>query len=188
MREGQNIALKAALALVLMAGASACERKETGPELSAEPTAPVAATPVPAATQDPDAIRPLFTLAGGDENGDGKLSSAEYATASAKLFQSIDADGDGSIGLGELDAARSALRMTDETSSEKLIAASDNDRDGKLTLAEFVASSNARFQRADANQDGFLDQSEWMKTHPPDASDAPPNTVEMMKAGAADKN
>ena len=153
------------LALALGASSlalSGCDAKETGPEAQdTTATAPVVATPVPAAIADPAATKPLLSFAGMDADGNGVVTSAENAKASQAIFQAMDLDKDGSVTLAEMDAARDAIGRGPTISSEKLIEASDSDHDGKLTLGEWVAASNARFARFDSDKDDSLTLAEW---------------------------
>ena len=139
---------------------SGCE-KETGPELATPDSAPETASPVPKATDDPAAVRPLASFAGMDDNGDGLVSSVEHAKAVQAIFTMMDADRDGLVTVAEMDAARDAVGGSTEVSSEKKIEAGDSDNDGRLTLAEFVGGANALFARMDLNNDDMLDRAEW---------------------------
>ena len=151
-----------ALALGAAVALTGCDAKETGPEAqNPTATAPVVATPVPAAIADPAATKPLLSFAGMDADGNGLVTSAENAKASQTIFQAMDLDKDGAVTLPEMDAARDAIGERPEFSSEKLIEAADADHDGKLTLGEWVAGSNARFARFDTDKDDALTPAEW---------------------------
>lgn len=151
-----------ALALGAAVALAGCDAKETGPEAQdTTATAPVVATPVPAAIADPAATKPLLSFAGMDADGNGVVTSAENAKASQTIFQAMDLDKDGAVTLAEMDAARDAIGERPEFSSEKLIEAADADHDGKLTLGEWVAASNARFARFDTDKDDALTPAEW---------------------------
>ena len=162
-----------ALALGVFAALAGCDAKETGPEAQdTAAVAPAVATPVPPATADPAATKPLLSFAGMDADGNGLVTSAENAKASQTIFQAMDLDNDGAVTLTEMDAARDAIGERPEFSSEKLIEAADSDHDGKLTLGEWVAASNARFARFDANKDDALTLAEWQTGV---AAEMPPN-------------
>ena len=156
-------AIAAGIAVLMLAG---CGGKETGPEeAAATDSIPATATPVAAATADPAAAKPLASFAGMDGDGDGFVSSAEHAKATQTMFQMMDADANGSVSVGEMDAARDAVGGSTALSSEKKIATLDSDGDGKLTLAEHVAGANAMFAKMDANADDRLDRAEWDRGH-----------------------
>ncbi|MDP3676472.1 MAG: EF-hand domain-containing protein [Novosphingobium sp.] len=155
--------IAAAIAVLTLA---ACQpSKDTGPQDEQSQGVPAVATPVPPATADPAAAKPLSSFAGMDADGDGIVTSAEHANAAQTMFRMMDGDADGTVTVAEMDAARTAIGGSAALSSEKKIAAVDSDRDGKLTLAEHVAGSNTMFAGMDANKDGRLDRAEWDKGH-----------------------
>lgn len=172
-----RVTLAVAGALILLGG---CQNTETGPDdYDTAAAAPAVATPMPAITADPEAAKPLTSFEGKDGNGDGVISQAEYAKAAQSIFQRMDADGNGTVTVQEMDAARTALGMSHpELSSEKVIEQADSDGDGKLTLSEWMASANAQFAAMDTNKDGSIDHLEWDTAHPeatptPEASATP---------------
>jgi Ca2+-binding EF-hand superfamily protein len=128
-------------------------------------TAPVVA-PAPAVTAVPPTVHPLSDFATLDANHDGRISSAEYARAAQSLFEMIDMEHDGTVTLQELEAARGVLGDLDGLDPKRILALADADQDGKLTLGEWMAFNNARFDRIDANDDGFIDRAEWNAPHP----------------------
>lgn len=157
---------RALIAVLTVLALGACEaRKETGPEEKAVTPAPEVAAPVVPAVVDPAAARPLESFSGMDVDGDGFISSAEYAKAAQTMFRLTDADHDGLITVAEMDAAERAVSDGATPSSEKTIAASDGDGDGQLTLAEYVGGSNGLFAKIDANADTRLDRAEWDAAH-----------------------
>lgn len=89
-----------------------------------------------------------------DANGDGVVSRAENQAAAERGFARMDADQDGAIGPEE--QARIARMM----GGRNILAPADLDKDGKVSKAEFVKASAYRFDQADANGDGRLDQAE----------------------------
>lgn len=165
MRQVLTTVMRASAAALLLSLAC-CGPKRTGPDSNASPEAPDIASPVPVAAADPGAVRALIDFTGADSNHDGKISSAEYAAATARMFGAIDAADDGTITAAEMEAAQVALKLPAAGQSAQIIAAADNDGDGKLTLAEFIARSNSRFVEMDKNADGQLDPNEWTLGHP----------------------
>lgn len=150
--------------LIALAG---CEHKETGPEeQDTRTTAPVVASPAPAVTAVPPTVHPLSDFDRLDANHDGRISSAEYARAAQSLFEMIDMEHDGTVTLQELEAARGVLGDLDGLDAKRILALADADEDGKLTLGEWMAFNNVRFDRIDANDDGFIDRAEWNAPHP----------------------
>ena len=94
-------------------------------------------------------------LRAADANGDGLLSRTEVAALPrlAERFDAIDANKDGQISFEELKAARVAMRAD---RMAKMIARADTDGDGKVSRAEALAKATERFDRVDADKDGFL--------------------------------
>lgn len=156
---------------------ASCDGKETGPDTQASPEVPDVAAPMPPASSKPDLARWNLGFEGTDGDADGRISSGEYAASSTRLFSSMDADENGGLTVGELDAARAAMKITTGPSSEKLIERADNDGDDMLTLAEFVADVNARFAKADTDGDGFLSQEEFLAGHPEVRQESQPPTA-----------
>ena len=98
-------------------------------------------------------------LKAADTNGDGLISQAE-AQALPRLagrFQAIDVNGDGQLSRDELRFARGkAMRAG-------FVRALDKDGDGKVSKAEALAKAEERFDRADANKDGYLRAESWRR-------------------------
>ncbi|MEO7743568.1 MAG: EF-hand domain-containing protein [Usitatibacter sp.] len=97
----------------------------------------------------------LERLKAADTNGDGFISRSEAAALPrlAEHFDQIDANHDGRVSFEELRAFHAANRGAHRKSMMKRI---DTDGDGKISKAEALAAAAARFDRADANKDGFL--------------------------------
>lgn len=173
-----RIGALAGLAAPILLLAACGEEKMSGPEPKVSPHVPDVAPPVPAATAAPDVARQDLAFEGADTNGDGLVSSAEYAASANRMFRSMDADRNGTLTVAELDSARDAMQIVGGPSSEKLIQRADNDRDNKLTLAEFIADVNARFALADRNKDGSLTPAEFYSGHPEVPQPAASNVAE----------
>ncbi|HTM82138.1 EF-hand domain-containing protein [Asticcacaulis sp.] len=92
-----------------------------------------------------------------DTNKDGVLDKSEAKGRLAKAFDEIDLNKDGKVTKDELKAGWQAQR-TDRQAQR--LARIDTDKDGKVSWAESEAQAKARFDKADANHDGFLDASE----------------------------
>ena len=144
-----------------------CKQKETGPDVGARATAPAVAPPLPPVTAVPGDEHPMAGFERLDRDRDGRIVSAEHAQAAQSLFEMIDMQHDGNLGIDELKAAGPALADIDGLTAEKLLAIADADHDGKLTLSEWMAFANARFGMLDRNGDGVIDRTEWDAPHPP---------------------
>ena len=96
-----------------------------------------------------------------DTNGDGAISRAEAQALPrlAQRFDTLDANRDGQLTREEFRAARGHAMRTG------FIRHLDKDGDGKVSKAEALAQAEARFNRADANQDGFLTAEEVPARH-----------------------
>lgn len=103
------------------------------------------------------AAMPQFAVAAGDDaksafertdfNADGKISFEEYRNRSVKVFNDLDANGDGRL-------------TTDEQPSAKDARGQPAVR-GTVTVEAFSDSLLDHFEQADANKDGFLSIEEW---------------------------
>ena len=108
-----------------------------------------------------------------DSDGDGKLTSGEFASPNAKTkfyeiaqsnFRVYDADGDGFLSLGEFQ-----LTPEQHPTTDTLFEGLDDDDNGHLTRQESVRFTPAGqlglarrlFKERDGNNDGSLDQSEY---------------------------
>lgn len=94
----------------------------------------------------------LERLKAADTNGDGFISRAEAGALPriAERFDAIDANRDGQVSIEELRASHAKHR------GEGQLKRLDTDGDGKMSKAEALAKASERFDRADANKDGFL--------------------------------
>jgi hypothetical protein len=113
-----------------------------------------------------------------DTDGDGRISRAEAAAAADTRFARMDANGDGKLtpeemgprgGRGGSDmppppppavADAAAPPPARGMGGGRGIRRADADGNGSLTRDEFRALEMRRFDRLDANQDGFIDQGE----------------------------
>ena len=94
-------------------------------------------------------------LKAADTNADGLISKSEAAALPriAERFDQIDANRDGQVSFEELRAFHASHRGGH---GKKMLKMVDTDKDGKVSKAEALAAAAARFDRADANKDGFL--------------------------------
>ena len=115
-----------------------------------------AATVVMAHPEGQDRGAKFERLRAADTNGDGLLSRAEAAALPrlAERFESIDANADGQVSFDELRGARHKAR--DGKGGERFLKRLDADNDGKVSKAEALAKATERFDRVDANKDGFI--------------------------------
>lgn len=92
-----------------------------------------------------------------DRNGDGKVSRDEYDGDA--FFRLVDADHNYRVSVDEVQTALGPQRDGEFSAAEWLRIA-DQNGDGELSAEEMRRSSEMRFQRLDANQDGNLELSE----------------------------
>jgi hypothetical protein len=104
-------------------------------------------------------------LRAADTNADGLLSRAEAAALPriAERFDAIDANADGQVSFDELRSSRHKARG--EKRGERFLKRLDADNDGKVSKAEALAKATERFDRADANKDGFVTAEELAARH-----------------------
>ena len=119
-----------------------------------------------------------------DANGDGVLNAADREAHKAQRFAKVDTDGNGQLSQAELDAAREAHKgkrgdMAQGPGAGKegrkgkhggpggrggkrgdmakaMMMRADKDGDKAISKAEFTAAALARFDAADANDDGTV--------------------------------
>lgn len=109
-----------------------------------------------------------------DTNNDGSISLAEATATATAMFQRLDANGDGKLEAGEMrqrhgkrghramapdGEARPAPGRGGGLGAMALMRA-DTNGDGRISREEHRAQSDQRFDRMDANRDGFVDQAE----------------------------
>ncbi|MCX2920966.1 hypothetical protein ORK51_12345 [Stenotrophomonas rhizophila] len=92
-----------------------------------------------------------------DRNGDGKVSRDEYDGDA--FFRVVDADHNYRVSVDEVQAVLGPQR-DGEFSAAEWVRIADQNGDGELSAEEMRRSSEMRFQRLDANQDGNLELSE----------------------------
>jgi Ca2+-binding EF-hand superfamily protein len=85
-----------------------------------------------------------------DPDNDGTLDIGEVKNAASAMFAKLDPDHDGTLDARELRGRLSA----------KELAAADPDHDGTLTLTEYLAVVEQRFNAANPDNDGTLDARE----------------------------
>ena len=85
-----------------------------------------------------------------DTDNDGTLDLGEVKKAASAVFAKLDRDHEGTLDRRELAGRLSA----------KELAAADPDHDGTLTLDEYLAVVEQRFHAADPDNDGTLDAKE----------------------------
>ena len=85
-----------------------------------------------------------------DTDNDGTLDLGEVKKAASALFAKLDRDHEGTLDRRELAGRLSA----------KELAAADPDHDGTLTMDEYLAVVEQRFHAADRDNDGTLDAKE----------------------------
>ena len=96
-----------------------------------------------------------------DLNKDGVITRQEAQEARAQRFGKIDADGDGTVTVAEIDKAiEKKLRRMQVRLRYKMLSRLDSDGDGQVTKEEFDAKPMRFFDRADRNGDGQVTKQE----------------------------
>lgn len=104
-----------------------------------------------------------------DADGDGELTEAEMAAARATRksdrFARADADGNGKLSQDEVKSRhgkRGGKGMRGHRGGRGMSMMRDADTDGdqKISKAEFTTAAIARFEKADANNDGKVTEEE----------------------------
>jgi len=94
-----------------------------------------------------------------DANGDGAIARDEFDASHDKRFKEMDANGDGKISRDEMDAGRKKMM---EKSMDKHFDEADANHDGALTREEAknMPMLSSRFDEVDANHDGKVSREE----------------------------
>lgn len=102
-----------------------------------------------------------------DTNADGVVTRAEAEAAAVertrKLFDSLDADKNGTLTRQEIDAAREKRHDAMREQAEERFKAADTDGDGRLSKAEAeqgMPMLAKRFDALDTDKDGALTSEE----------------------------
>jgi len=117
-----------------------------------------------------------------DANHDGILTREEMLADVDQRFSSMDTNHDGKIDAAERDAARQAtMARRDGDGGGRGWGGRRGGGDGDITLDEQRAQATRRFDMADANHDGKIDQAErdamrerMMQMRGPDGRRGPP--------------
>ncbi|WP_265518050.1 EF-hand domain-containing protein [Nitratireductor luteus] len=93
-----------------------------------------------------------------DADGDGTLSSEEFGAMRLGKLQEADADTDGK--LSEAEIVDLLMQREYERKARRAVQMLDVDGDGEVTIAEIEGRQAKRFALLDRNDDGALDQNE----------------------------
>jgi hypothetical protein len=104
-----------------------------------------------------------------DANDDGVLDQADRAERQRAMFARIDADNNGTISFEEFSAVREQHQGRGAErrgpGAREMGRAADSNGDGTVTRAEFTSAALARFDGADADNDGTLGPEERPARH-----------------------
>lgn len=92
-----------------------------------------------------------------DADGDGRITVEELRAARMEVFERADTDGDGVLSVEEYTAHLETMRM--ERMAERMarrLARYDADGDGQVTAEEFAAAQDHWFQRFDRDGTGSI--------------------------------
>ncbi len=93
----------------------------------------------------PKADDPKQSFAIADEDGDGRVTQAEYRLRKVDVFDKKDVDRDQTLSRNEIPVLK-----------QSAFDAADSNGDGKLSAYEFIQADFAKFDNFDENQDGVI--------------------------------
>jgi Ca2+-binding EF-hand superfamily protein len=104
-----------------------------------------------------------------DANGDGTISPDEHAAAASAMFEKMDTNADGKVTAAEMTAAHQNMTgkkagKGELTAAEK-IKIVDTNGDGVLTADEHAAAAKTMFDKMDTDHDGHLTKAELKAGH-----------------------
>ena len=99
-----------------------------------------------------------------DADGDGSITQAEMVAFGAGRMAEADSDGDGFLSQAELVEMG---RKRAEEHATRMIERMDSDKDGKLSAEEMADGSRGQkmFERIDADKDGAITKAEFDAAH-----------------------
>ena len=98
-----------------------------------------------------------------DTNGDGMVSTVEYAAHAKSEFDAMDTDHTGLVTAAKMDIARkTTLKGTagGQLASATIIKSMDTNGDGMLSAEEYATAAERAFNAMDTNHDGQLSADE----------------------------
>jgi len=105
-----------------------------------------------------------------DQNGDGKITSAEHASGVKQMFSKMDADKDGQVTAAEMDATHESMmkdkghataRTEGGPTEEKMADKKAYDSTGTGKSMPKMMSSEQKIAKMDTNNDGKLSAAEY---------------------------
>lgn len=160
MRNAMRTTTAAALALALGFAGTALSQQPTR-QSQVEPSQ----SPAPPPGARPDIPPPAsLQFKAMDRNNDGLVSSGEFDDVARAMFDAMDGDGNDSVTLAEMEAARQKLHGRAAVSAEgaaRKIRAIDTSADGVLSRSEHRDAATRLFREADADNDGNLTTQEF---------------------------
>ena len=158
MRTTSLVLITAAL---LCSSAAWAQQAPATQQSQVEPTQSPAAPPGARPDTPPPASLQFKAM---DRNNDGLVSSGEFDDVAKAMFDAMDGDGNDSVTLQEMEAARQKLHGRAPVSAEgaaRKIRAIDTSADGVLSRSEHRDAAARLFQEADADSDGNLTTQEF---------------------------
>jgi hypothetical protein len=157
----RNLSLALITATLALGPAAWAQQAPATRQSQVEPTQSPAAPPGARPDTPPPASLQFKAM---DRNNDGLVSSGEFDDVAKAMFDAMDGDGNDSVTLQEMEAARQKLRGRAVVSAEgaaRKIRAIDTSADGVLSRSEHRDAATRLFQDADADKDGNLTTQEF---------------------------
>lgn len=103
---------------------------------------------------------PYKLMMSADADSDGQVSRQELIASRGDMFAKLDRNGDGVLSDADRRKSRPRLASVQNARFDQIRKEFDVDANGEVSKQEFVNGPTPLFDKADANADGFVTETE----------------------------